>query len=133
MLGDAHTVGDDGGPGFGVSRRNLGQGFARQARLLFDVLPAGGVEVIGEGGESTVCWAINAWSSTLPCSSSSCSSALAILSTPPRRRRPVHVVGRGDRRRAPGRHLHYVLRIGKTLQRPFTQRIENDNRHAAAG
>ncbi|STU74315.1 Uncharacterised protein [Klebsiella pneumoniae subsp. ozaenae] len=47
MLGDAHTVGDDGGPGFGVSRRNLGQGFARQARLLFDVLPAGGVEVIG--------------------------------------------------------------------------------------
>ncbi len=30
----------------------LGQGFARQARLLFDVLPAGGVEVIGEGGES---------------------------------------------------------------------------------
>ncbi len=54
MLGDAHTVGDDGGR---IWRKppHLGQGFARQARLLFDVLPAGGVEVIGEGGESTVC------------------------------------------------------------------------------
>ena len=134
MLGDAHTVGDDGGPGFGVSRRNLGQGFARQARLLFDVLPAGGVEVIGEGGESLGMLGNKRVVEHI---------ALLLLQLqqrfgdPFQRRRvaagPYLVVGRGDRRRAPGRHLHYVLRIGKTLQRPFTQRIENDNRHAAAG
>ncbi len=66
----------------------LGRGFARQARLLLDILPAGGVEVIGEGGESTGMLGNKRVVGTLPCSSSSCSSALAILSAPPRRRRP---------------------------------------------
>ena len=46
---------------------------------------------------------------------------------------PYLVVGRRDRRRAICRHLHHVLRVGKTLQRPLTQWVKNDNRHTPAG
>ena len=134
MLGNTHAVGDDGGPGFGVSHGDLGQGFARQAGLLFDILPAGGMQILGEGGESLGMLGNKPVVEHI---------ALLLLQLqqrfgdPFQRRRvtagPHLVVGRSDRRRAPGRHLHHVLRVGKTLQRPLTQRIENDNRHAAAG
>ncbi len=89
MLGDAHTVGDDGGPGFGVSRRNLVQGFARQARLLLDILPAGGVEVIGEGGESLGMLGNKRVVEHIALLLLQLQQRLAILSAPPRRRRPV--------------------------------------------
>lgn len=83
----------------------LGQGFARQGQTLLDILPAGGVEVIGEGGESTGMLGNKRVVEHIALLLSSCSSALAILSAPPRRR-PVLCSSRSsDRRRAPGRHL----------------------------
>ena len=42
------------------------------------------------------------------------------------------VIGRGDRGGAEARHLDRVLRIGEALQRPLLQRVEHDDRHAAA-
>ena len=39
-------------------------------------------------------------------------------------------IGGGDIRRAQGRHLDNILRVGKTLQRPLFQRVKHDNRYA---
>ncbi len=133
VLGDAHAVGDDGGVGLRIGGGDLAELGAAEAGDGFDRRPRrraqiGGerFEPIGMLGDEGVVEHVMARVIHLD---QRLHDAL--------QHRGVGadlglIVGRGDPGRAEGGHLDWVLRIGEAFQRALAQRVEHDDRHAAA-